>query len=163
MEEPMIDIPSITAAISGLKTAADIAKAMKGLHDLADVQVKVADIQSALLDAQSSALAAQGEQFTLMQKMRDLEEEVARVKAWDETKQRYQLIAPWEGCHVYALKEASKGTEPPHWICPHCYEDDRKSILHNTEKTTNRRHWIIKCSRCSFDSDRDESVKPTYV
>jgi hypothetical protein len=58
-----------------------------------------------------------------------LKEELARVKAWDETKKRYQLISPTPGSFVYALKEESKGTEPPHWICATCYEDGRKSIL----------------------------------
>lgn len=159
----MVDIPSITAAIVGLRNAADIAKAMRDLHTQAEIQTKVIDLQSAILSAQSDALAAQSDQSTMLQRIRDLQEEVARVKAWEDTKQRYQLITPWEGCHVYALKETSKGADPPHWICPHCYEDGKKSILHNTEKTLNRRHWIIKCQRCSFDSDRDESVTPAYV
>lgn len=45
-----MDIPSIASAISGLKSAAEIARAMKGLHDLADVQTKVIDLQSAILE-----------------------------------------------------------------------------------------------------------------
>lgn len=159
----MVDIPSITAAISGLRTAAEIAKAMKGLHDLADIQTKVIDLQSAILDAQTSALTAQSDQFILMQKTRELEEEVSRVKAWDETKQHYQLITPWAGCHVYALKESQKGTEPPHWICPQCYEDGRKSILHNSQKHDRRTQWIIKCHHCSFDSDRQNEAERAYV
>ena len=150
----MVDIPSITAAISGIRAAAEIAKAMKGLHDLADIQTKVIDLQSTILDAQSSALAAQSDQFTLMQKTRELEEEVGRVRTWDETKQRYQLITPWDGCSLYALKESSKGIDPPHWICPHCYEDGRRSIVHDAEKHDTRRRHIIKCPRCSFENEK---------
>jgi hypothetical protein len=87
------------------------------------------------------ALGAHAEQFTMVQRIRDLEQEIARIKAWEAEKQRYQLIAPWPGCFVYALKETSKGTEPPHWICEHCYQDGRKSILQNSEKH-NRRFFI---------------------
>lgn len=159
----MVDIPSITAAIVGLKNAAEIARAMKDLHNQTDIQTRVIDLQSAILAAQSDALSAQSEQSLMIQKIRDLQEEVSRVKAWDETRQRYQLIAPWEGCYVYALKESSKGSEPPHWICPHCYEDGRKSILHDTDKLDRRIRWIIKCPRCSFESEKKSSSERKYT
>lgn len=159
----MIDIPSISAAITGLKTAAEIARAMKGLQDHADIQTKVIELQSAILDAQTSALAAQSDQLTMVQKMRQLEDEVRQVRAWEATKQRYQMITPWPGCHVYALKDSDKDSDPPHWICPHCYEDGMKSILHNSEKRDRRIHWIIKCSRCSFESDRHGDAERKYV
>lgn len=159
-----MDIPSIASAISGLRSAAEIARAMKGLHDQADIQIKVIDLQSAILDAQSSALAAQSEQLTMIQRINDLEKEIPDVKAWQAEKQRYQLITPWDGCHVYALKDASKGTDPPHWICPHCFEDGRKSILHNTDKHDRRTRLIIQCPRCSFENERKNfSVLRTYV
>ena len=157
----MIDIPSISAAITGLKTAAEIAKAMKGLHDLADVQSKVIELQSAILDAQTSALAAQSDQFTMIQKLRELETEVMQVRAWEETKQRYQLITPWWGCHVYALKESHKNADPPHWICPQCYEDGRKSLLLNHEDLGVAHH--IKCSRCSFANRTGGDSERKYV
>lgn len=159
----MVDIPSITATIVGLKHAADIAKAMKELHLQTDIQTKVIDLQSAILSAQSDALTTQAEQSTMIQKIRDLQEEVARVKAWDKTKQRYQLITPWDGCHVYALKDASKGTDPPHWICPHCYEDDRRSMLNNSKKHDRVTRDIIKCPHCSFDSERQDDAERRYV
>ena len=85
----MVDIQSISAAITGLKTAAEIVKAMKGLQDQADIQTKVKELQSAILDAQTSTLAAQSDQFTMIQRLRELEAEVRNVRAWEETKQRY--------------------------------------------------------------------------
>jgi len=85
----MVDIQSISAAITGLKTAAEIVKAMKGLQDQADIQTKVKELQSAILDAQTSTLAAQSDQFTMIQRLRELEAEVRKVRAWEETKQRY--------------------------------------------------------------------------
>src|SRR5690242_13498159 len=124
-----MDIPSIAAAINGLKDAANIVKAMKGLHDQADIQLKVIELQETILDTQSGAIDAQMERTELLQRITALEKEIAEAKGWREEKQRYQLIAPWLGCHVYALKDSAKQDEPPHWICPHCYEDGRKSIL----------------------------------
>jgi hypothetical protein len=66
----MVDIQSISAAITGLKTAAEIVKAMKGLQDQADIQKKVIELQSSILDAQTSTHAAQSYQFTMIQRLR---------------------------------------------------------------------------------------------
>ncbi len=149
----MVDIMTFQGVITGLKTAGEIAKGLLHLHSLTEVQTKVIDLQSAILAAQSSALAAQSEQSSMVQRIRDLEEEITRMKAWEETKQRYQLISPWNGCHVYALKESSKGPEPPHWICAQCYEDGRKSILQNAQRHERRIFHTIKCFRCNLEID----------
>ena len=87
----MPDLALIQSAISGLKTAGDIAKSFLELKSIADIQGKVIELQSAILAAQSSALAAQSDQASMAQRIRDLEEEVARVKEWAKQKQRYAL------------------------------------------------------------------------
>lgn len=159
----MVDLMSIQGAILSLKTATDIAKGFLHLQSMAEVQGKVIDLQSAILAAQSSALAAQSEQSSMIQQVRQLEEEIANIKAWEGEKQRYQLITPWSGCFVYALKELSKGTEPPHWICEHCYQEGRKSLLHFVVKHDRRRFNLIKCSHCSFENERLSFDDPKYV
>lgn len=125
----MPDIALIQSAITGLKTAADIAKGILDLKTMAEVQGKIIELQAAILSAQSSALAAQSDQFAMVEEIRALKEEIARVKAWEEQKQRYALYEVRSNRFVYLLKESRKGTEPPHWICAKCYEDGRKSVL----------------------------------
>lgn len=105
----MPDMALIQGAITSLNAAANIAKGFLQLRSIAEVQGKVIELQSAILAAQSSALAAQSDQATMIQRIGELEKEIARVKAWEETKQRYQLISPWPGAFLYALKEQSKG------------------------------------------------------
>jgi hypothetical protein len=124
-----MDYGMIQGAVTSLKVAADIAIALGNMKTMSEVQAKVIELQQVILSAQSGALAAQSEQFTLLQEIRDLKEEVARAKAWKEQKQRYALIAPWSGAAIYALKRQSAGSEPAHWICTNCYETGRKSIL----------------------------------
>ena len=125
----MADMALIQGAISGLNTAASIAKGFLQLHTIAEVQGKVIELQTAILAAQSSAFAAQSQQAAMAEEIRALKEEVARVKAWEAQKQRYKLQSPWQGATVYALKESMSNGEPAHWICTHCYEDGRRSIL----------------------------------
>jgi hypothetical protein len=154
------DMTLIQGAISSLKTATDIAKGLLHLQSLAEVQGKVIELQSAILAAQSSALAAQSEQSAVIQRVRDLEEEIARVKAWEETKQRYQLIAPWTGFYVYALKKSCKESEPPHWICARCYEDGMKSLLQDIDKFDRRLVHVTLCPRCKFEIENNRYGPP---
>jgi len=143
----MADMALIQGAITSLQTASDIAKSFLKLKSIADNQGKVIELQSAILAAQTSALAAQSEQSSMIQRIRDLEEEIARVKAWKETAERYQLVSPWTGAFVYALKKQSGSTEPPHWLCQKCYEDGNKSILQRAADSAVT--WAYNCSRCN--------------
>ena len=123
-----MDLTLIQGTISGLKLAGDIAKGFLELKSITDVQGKVIELQSAILSAQSSALAANADQAAMVDEIRLLKEEIARVKAWETQKQRYQLEAIWEkAAVVYALKKSMSGAEPPHWICTKCYEDGSRS------------------------------------
>ena len=144
-----MDMTSIAAAASSLKAAADIAKALSQLKSDADIQSKVIDLQREILSAQSSALTAQSEQFSMLERIRELEKEVARTKAWEETKQRYRMHEPTSGTFVYALKEMSEGTEPSHWICAHCYNDGAASILQL--KTAGIAHDHYSCPKCKTE------------
>jgi hypothetical protein len=159
----MPDMILIQDAIAGLNTAANIAKGFLKLKSLADVQGKVIELQSSILAAQSSALAAQSEQSSMLQTISRLKDEIARVKAWAETKQRYQLHSFYPGLFAYALKKESGTSEPPHWICEKCYEDGRKSILQRMEGLN--RTWIYRCSSCMSDLHMNscEDIKPEYA
>lgn len=155
----MPDMTLIQNAVLGLQTAANMAKGLIHLSSMADVQLKVIDLQTSILAAQSSALAAQSEQSTMIQQISQLEKEIAEIKAWEEEKQRYQMIAPWPGVFVYALKESCKGSEPPHWICEPCYQEGRKSLLHNAQKHERATVLTVKCPRCKFEAQRHTSVR----
>ena len=122
------------STISGLKLAGDIAKSFLELKSVFEVQGKVVELQSAILSAQSSALSANAAQATMIEEIRNLKEEIARIKAWESEKKRYQLISPWNGTVVYALKKSMSDSKPPHWICTNCYENGRKSILNQHHK-----------------------------
>jgi hypothetical protein len=124
-----MDMTLIQGTITGLKTAADIAKSLMELKSISDVQAKVIELQTAILSAQSSALSANADQSAMVDELRKLKEEITRIKAWEAQKQRYKLVAPWSGGVAYALRQSMSNSEPPHLICTNCYESGRKSIL----------------------------------
>lgn len=148
----MVDMPTIQGAVMSMKAAGDIAKALFQLQTSAEIKGQVIDLQNAILSAQQSAFAAQSEQSSMIEQIRDLKEEIARMKAWEKEKQRYKLInPPWGGGSVvYALKESCKGTEAPHWICTKCYDDGRRTILQpkKDHKKDLPAYVVLVCSTC---------------
>jgi rubrerythrin len=152
-----VAISLIQSTISGLKLAGDITKSFLELKSISEVQGRVIQLQSVILSAQSSALSAQAHQSTMIEEIRDLKEEIARVKAWEEEKKRYKLISPWKGTFLYALKASCSRSEPPHWICTKCYEDGRKSIL-NPFKSN--RNYVFTCPTCKAILYLDSYILP---
>ena len=145
----MVSMTEIAGAISALKSAKDIAEAMMGLRDTETFQAKRIELQSKILDAQSGMLAAQDERSTLVQRIRDLEQEVARLRAWDAEKQRYELKRWGDGAFARVLKESEARGEPIHALCAACYDRGVKSLIHSNREPTWPKHaW--DCPTCKF-------------
>ena len=145
----MPDISAIAAALASFQTAKNIAQAMIGLRDAAAFQSKMIEFQSAILDAQNAAFAANDERATLVQRIGKLEKEIADFKAWEAEAKRYQLTEVATRVFAYALKPEAQGAEPPHWICPGCYQKHQKSILQGFE--SGAFGWSHACPSCKLE------------
>ena len=144
----MVDLGSIQAAIGGLQAAGNIAKSMIGNRDATALQAKTIELQKAILAAQDSALTAKTDQASLIDRIRDLEEEVARSKTWDAEKERYELIQVGDRSTLaYTLKEGVESSEHPHQLCTNCFTDGKKSILQEEVHSVGRAHVLV-CHRC---------------
>ena len=143
----MVDVLAIKSAIDGLKAARDIAKTAIGLRDAALLQTKVIELNELILSAQSSALDAQADQLALIERINELEKEVARFKTWDTEKQRYRLIQFVPGAVAYVLKQSEAHGEPGHALCANCYERGVKSILQSNGEPRIADH-AFECPFC---------------
>lgn len=144
-----MDMGSIAAALGGLRAAGDIAKALLELRSDVERQSKVIELQSVILAAQTSAIAAQSDQYSMLEEVRALEEEIARVKAWEKTKERYELTAVAPQIFVWSLKPDSQPPEPSHWACTKCYEDQKRSII-QVKNQGSSTTWYI-CFECKSE------------
>jgi hypothetical protein len=131
------------AGLSALKTAFDLAK---GLKDISDVAIR----NAAVIELQEKILSAQRMQSALAEKVMDLEKEVAGLKAWGADKERYQLAEVASGVLAYAIKEAVRGTEPEHHLCPDCYQKGQKSVLQKEYREIGRASLLV-CHQCGLD------------
>lgn len=86
----------------------------------------------------------------MLQKIGQLEKEMARFETWDAEKERYELRDAGSGALAYALKEETRGAEPPHWICAQCYQDRKASILQPEMRMPGRANVLV-CNRCKTD------------
>jgi hypothetical protein len=83
----------------------------------------------------------------LIQRVGELEKEVARLEAWETEKQRYKLVDLGDGAFAYALKEGMSAGEPDHKICATCYAERRRSVLQN-ENWNPGRATVLVCHQC---------------
>lgn len=134
------------AAFGAFKTALDMAKALKGIND--------ATIRNgAVIELQEQILAAQEAQTSAVQRIRELEARVASFETWEAEKERYQLSKLRGGLDVfaYSIKPEMQGTEPPHSICPDCYQQRTKSILQSVERYPGGCK-VLLCQRCGWEA-----------
>jgi len=155
-----MDIGSIAGVASSLKSAGEIVKAMIGLRDAASFQTKLIELNGVILAAQGCALTAQQDQMAMLERVRELEKEVAGLKAWDAEKQKYELKSVYTGAFAYVLKEEAKGSAPPHWLCTNCYERGAKSILQAQGRDKDKSFEIYQCPGCRSQMRVFYNIKP---
>ena len=142
----MVDISAIAGAISALKGANDTAQAMIGLRDAAAFQSKLIEFQAKIIEANNSAFAAQDERAALLQRITDLEKQVATLNDERRKFNRYELKDYGNGTFAYELKASEANGEPIHRACTLCYQQGVISILQFSHKSEGQ-DWY-DCTRC---------------
>jgi hypothetical protein len=89
------------AALGAIKSASETAKALIELRDVSLVQSKAIELQRHILEAQEAALLARERESTLFARIRELEEEVAGLKAWDAKAKDYEFKQVATGAFAY--------------------------------------------------------------
>lgn len=145
----MVDITAMMGIASSLKTAGEIVQTMLGLKEAAAIQSKVIELNGVILSAQQSAMASNLAQTELVNRIRDLEAELAQVKNWEAEKQRYQLTELPPGIFVYMLKPEMASGETPHKLCTTCFNAGKKSFLQS--RSTTRGQTPLKCVPCNVE------------
>jgi hypothetical protein len=133
-------VAEVYAGVSAFKAMFDIAK---GLKDIDNATHR----NAAVIELQEKILAAQSTQTDLIQRIGELEKEVAGLKSWEAEKQRYELKRYDPGTLFYLLKEAEARGEPIHHLCAKCYKNSKPSIVQQTGNMMAREpsHFCPEC------------------
>lgn len=157
----MADASAIGGAVAAINLLRSMAQSMIALRDAEAFKAKLWEFQNTLLDAQNRMFAVNEERTTLIERVSTLEAEIANLKAWNTEKNRYELKSIDRGAAtVFMLKPAERGTEPPHWLCPTCYEKGRKGYFQMQAPMGRSNVWACSCGT-KFLIDR--SVAPQLI
>src|SRR6267142_3086027 len=102
-------VGELFAGLGAIKTAFDIAKGLKDIDDAARRNAAVIELQEKILTAQQA-------QSTLIERVHELEREMARLKDWEADKKRYKLAEIAPGIVALTIKEDMRSGEPFHRI-----------------------------------------------
>ena len=152
-------ISEAMAGASALKTAFDMAKALK---DISDATIR----NGAVIELQGKILSAQEAQFALVKRVEELERQVAAARKASEQLQRYKLKEFGPGTFAYELKSEEAKGEPIHRACVTCYHRGRISVLQFSHKASGQ-DWF-DCLTCKqrvhfgvyVSTRRDDSDSP---
>lgn len=146
-----------------LETAYNLTKDLLNLRDAVAMQERVFELQAQILAAQREALESNQAQTANINKIRALEEEVARLKAWDAEKERYQLQEA-SGVLFYVLRPEHQGAEPFHQMCANCFDQGKKSKLQATpEIKLGRRVHLCPLCKTNYAFGHVERPQPINV
>lgn len=107
-------------------------------------------LQGHILDAQQSLFTAQELQAAATKRIDELEQQIEKLRDWSADQQRYELADTGQGSLAYRLKEDMANGEPPHWICPNCYQNGKKAIM-KEEALPIGRAETLACHPCGLD------------
>lgn len=134
------------------KMATSVAGKLLELNNLIqDAKVKnaVIEITTKVLELQQKLSEAQGDYDKLMQEKRGLEDKLVAKQKWEDVAQRYQLKKIDGGMFLYELSMQYAGSQPPHYLCPNCFNKQTKSIM----QVKNKGSGVLSCHECNLELD----------
>ena len=144
----MTMIETIKGGMAAANAAANLIKGYFALKTEAEKNAAVVEIQRHVIDTQQGLATAYASNLEALQRINELEQEIVRFENWEAEKQRYEPAEAGPGCTAFRLKDGVEPPEPSHWICPHCYEQGKKSRL-MMEKDLGR-STTLNCHPCGL-------------
>jgi hypothetical protein len=149
-------------AIDAVKQFVNFAKGMVSARDSAIFQAMAIQFERQISEALTTAIKSQTEHLSLLERVSDLEKEVADLKAWDADKEKYRLAKIGAASTAYVLKEHAEVAGKPHYFCANCYEDLHLSYLQQETRSPGRCSvWV--CHRCGADIYETGQWQPEHA
>jgi ribosomal protein L32 len=132
----MVDLASISAALSSLNIASKFLKnRLKQINDSA-VREKLEELLNAIIPLQSQIIALQAANSAYIKEKEEIEKKLREIEDWKKESDRYERKEFALGVYVYAIKVNSGYSGLEHNVCPKCFEIDRKistiQLLHES-------------------------------
>lgn len=139
----------VTSALTTITAVGELAKLIVSGKVDSEVKAKAAELNNSILSLQGTLFALQSQNHELLESKHSLESKLVEISNWENQAFRYKFHELCPGVFVYTLKENQENSEPSHYICPNCYQEQRKSILTSTGKEHDGTHYLCKNPTCN--------------
>jgi len=144
--------------LNNVKTSVELIEKHAQAKAFDELSAEIAKFHKAGFDAYTLA-------FELYDRYRAMKEKYDKTKDWkSETVPNYSLHEIASGVFVYVFDPVEKSKEPRHYLCPYCFDEQRKSILQRTGRDMSGVH--MNCHKCGADfidhTDRDAATVQTF-
>lgn len=135
------------AAIGSLKGLYDLAKALQALKTDAEIKMATSEMLNTVITVRQQVFEAQEAEASLLKRISELEQQIARFEAWDREDERYELKRFYLGVYAYVLKPEMARGEPPQRLCAPCYDERKKGVLYALPEVA-RALRLYRCPSC---------------
>ncbi len=142
----------LAATTQSIKLIAGLADS---IHD-AKMKEAVSHLQAGIIDLQGKLFGAQAQFYELTEAKQQAEQKLLAYEKWETEAARYQLTELVHNIFVYSLKPEQAGGEPIHALCPHCFQQRKKSILHRSSAGSSG----YLCDGCQFKVFPEQPQRP---
>jgi hypothetical protein len=146
--EGFMPIAEVSAIITGIKATMEIAKGLKSSYDARTITQAQSDILEQLLTIRMDTLTLQEKHLTLINEKEELAKKLVQFEQWEKTVSEYELKKIVLGTLVYSYKKSQQSEIPPHWLCPNCWNEHKKSIFQAEYDTGEEAKYF--CPECKF-------------
>jgi DNA-directed RNA polymerase subunit RPC12/RpoP len=135
-----------TAAFTSLKTATDIAKTLLALREAAQFNSQINDLLQAVVEARLQAVAIQESHTSVSSRVKELENEIERMKSWQAEAENYKVLEVARGLFAYVAKDNQQPLQSTQKLCSNCFHQNIKAFLQQASEEQRMRS--LSCHRC---------------
>src|SRR5439155_18917083 len=119
----------IAAFIIAVSHVTNVAKAFFQAKSDSIRDTARSELLEMLLDLNAKAMSIQALYQKESESVVALKAQLAAYDKWEQESARYSFRKVGDASFVYALDPAQASNQAPHWLCPNCYKDRKKSVL----------------------------------
>lgn len=161
----MVDTSAIAEGVTALKGLYEMASGlMKATSDL-EQKTQVSELLHRILEAQNAAISAKEQQHDMLARIKELEDRISTLQDWEREKERYTLARfgrEGGGYFAYVLRKSHADGNPPHALCPQCFENGKKSFLQYNGKLHLVKYGYT-CNSCGLELLTQHDDPPEYA
>lgn len=148
-----MDFSLVSAAITSIKTAKDIAGSALAVRDWNLVATEIAKMNDQLLKAQDALFSHNSQLLELQQQLFETTEKLRKAEESIAERGRYSLVDVGGGQWAYRVNVSPvqggsgepSASQFPHYVCQPCFDNGRKVVLQLGDAMGYKHLWCPVC------------------